>query len=393
MKAVESWALFEGIGYIDPKFVEEAKSPLKKEPAHPLWLRKAGALVAAFAAVLAMLFGINGISPAFAEGLPLVGEVFRHLNSLGANAPTYGGLVQAVGASGENGQYKVTVDQAYCDGEYIFFTLILSAKDAELLKMTQLNTLESSEGGAPGWDIQINGVSPGYTGLPVFQRKGRCFESSLLQVTLPKPVGNGAQLQVDITLGNLLGVPEEAGDKGSQLLSSQPVSLSFGLIANTAYTQKGLAQAAVDGLALHGWNSSPSKFSVTLAFPYFGPAGVAAKARAEDGTDLGEDLRESGDLEGNGYQLGDNAVQTCSFIGPPDNAEKVIVTVYAHQSSEQVFGEFTIDLKGNQASITNDYQKQGLQHMSIAAYAAAEKAKQETAGGPPPPTGSAPPNA
>lgn len=119
---------------------------------------------------------------------------------------------------------------------------------------------------------------------------------------------------------------------------------------------------------------------------------MAAKARTEDGTDLGEDLRESGDLEGNGYQLGDNAAQTCSFIGPPDNAEKVIVTVFAHQSSEQVFGEFTIDLKENLATITNDYQDQGLQHMSIAAYAAAEKAKQDAGGGLPSPTGSSPPN-
>ena len=63
MKAVESWALFEGIGYIDPKFVEEAKSPLKKEPAHPLWLRKAGALAAAFAAVLPCFSALTGFRP------------------------------------------------------------------------------------------------------------------------------------------------------------------------------------------------------------------------------------------------------------------------------------------------------------------------------------------
>ena len=111
--------LFEGIGYIDPILIEEAGKPLKRKPVSLVWLKKAGVMAASFILASIVLLGINTAFPAFAEGLPLIGEAFRRINSLGANAATYDGLVRAVGVNGENGQYQVTVTEAYCDGEYV----------------------------------------------------------------------------------------------------------------------------------------------------------------------------------------------------------------------------------------------------------------------------------
>ena len=82
MKTVDSCALFEGIGYIDPEFIQEAFEPLGAKPAPMVHISKLGALAASLAVAAALLFGANALFPAFAESLPIVGEAFRQLNSL-----------------------------------------------------------------------------------------------------------------------------------------------------------------------------------------------------------------------------------------------------------------------------------------------------------------------
>ena len=63
MCEIDKTRLFEGITYIDPAFVEEANKPLERKPAHIIWLKKAGALAAAFLFVVAVLFSINAAFP------------------------------------------------------------------------------------------------------------------------------------------------------------------------------------------------------------------------------------------------------------------------------------------------------------------------------------------
>ena len=80
----------------------------------------------------------------FQAAVPLLAVVFppqAHGNIPGhpaqpgaqLNASTYEGLIQPVGVSGENNQYKLTVPEAYCDGAYIFLTFRLDAKDTKRL--------------------------------------------------------------------------------------------------------------------------------------------------------------------------------------------------------------------------------------------------------------------
>ena len=80
MKTVDSCALFEGIGYIDPEFIQEAYEPLGAKPTPMVHISKLGALAASLAVATALLFGANALFPAFAESLPIVGEAFRQLN-------------------------------------------------------------------------------------------------------------------------------------------------------------------------------------------------------------------------------------------------------------------------------------------------------------------------
>lgn len=376
MQEIEKVRLFEGITYIDPAFVEEASVPLKGT-SNVIWLKKLGAMAAAFVLIAAMLFSINAIFPAFAESLPLVGEVFRRLNSLGSNAPSYEGMVQTVGESAENNEYKVTVTEAYCDGEYVFFALHLLPKDTELLKMESLYTEEAVEGNdAPGWRILLNGEdAPGYD-LPVFTRVGSYFESDPMKIQLPGGVGQDTAIHVEAFMGNLCGRDD---DKAGQVLSQEMVCLAFDVTPNTRYNQQNqIENASIDGLELQSWSCSPSKLSITLAYPYFAIEGVCVNARTEDGLDLGEDLRESGDFGDGRYTFGDIAVQECSFIGPPDGTKRVIVTVYKELPGERkagtgVFGEFTVDLETGDVMVTENYLEQGFEHQSIVEYAHLEK--------------------
>lgn len=274
MEKIDKVRLFEGITYIDPAFVDEANEPLKKRCSNIIWLKKAGALAASFVFAAAILLSINAAFPAFAENLPLIGEIFRQLNSIGSNAPSYDGVVQAVGESAENNQFKVTVTEAYCDGEYVFFALRLQPKDTKLLKMETLYTEEDTGNGVPGWSVSINGESHGCT-LPVFARKGAYFESNPIRIAFSTEQDD--PIQVEAVIGNLFGRTQEAVDANldGQAISLEPVCLSFDLPVNTGYNrQEAVQNAETGGLKLQSWSSSPSKLSVTLAYPYFGTAGV-----------------------------------------------------------------------------------------------------------------------
>lgn len=379
MEKIDQVRLFEGITYIDPAFIEEANEPLRKRHSGTIWLRKAGALAASFVFAAAVLLSINAAFPAFAESLPLIGEIFRQLNSIGSNAPSYDGVVQAIGASAENSQYKVTVTEAYCDGEYLFFALRLQAKDTKLLKMESLQTEETADGSSTsGWNVTLNGESGGLAyDLPGFIRRGAYFESDPIQIALPDNIDLDTPIKVEAVIGNLSGRTQEAIDRGEagQIISTEPVYLSFELTANTRYnSQNSVSNAEIDGLELQGWSCSPSKLSVTLAYPYFSTAGVSASARTDDGLDLGEDIREFGDFGDGGYSFGDTAVQACSFTGPPDGTKKVVVTVYKEPFWERnagtsVFGEFTIDLETGEVTVTENYLDEGSIHLSIEEYA------------------------
>ncbi len=375
MKKIDSRNLFEGIGYINPQFIEEAETPVKKRRNNIVWLKKVSAVAASFAVVVALLFTISAAFPAFAEELPLIGEVFRRLNSFGANAPTYEGMVQPIGEHAENDQYKAAVTEAYCDGEYLFFALRLEAKDAELLKMASLDTVESVDG-TPGWSIEINGESGGLTySLVSFTQKGDFFESDPVKIKLPHKTADGDTVHVSAAIGNLAGRTQEAIDKGEagQIISTEPAIICFDLTTNTSYNQqKEATNASVDGLELKGYSCSPSKFSVTLAYPYFDTAGVYAEAWTVDGTELGEDTREFGDFGDGRYTFGDTAVQECSFIGPPDGTQKIVVAFYDDQpgiAGARAFGEFTIDLETGEVTPTTAYLEQGISHLSITEYA------------------------
>ncbi len=88
MQKIDSIRLFEGITYIDQELIEAAQGPAHKKRGNVVWLGRAGALAASFMFAAAVLLFVNAAFPAFAESLPIIGQVFRQLNSLGSNAPS-----------------------------------------------------------------------------------------------------------------------------------------------------------------------------------------------------------------------------------------------------------------------------------------------------------------
>lgn len=354
MKTVDSCALFEGIGYIDPEFIQEAYEPLGAKPAPAVRINKLGALAASLVVATALLFGANALFPAFAESLPIVGEAFRQLNSLGTNAPGYDGVVQALGKSAKNRQYQVTATEAYCDGEYIFLALRLDPLDSKLLQMQSLETVELED--APGWSIEVDGNAGGLVyETPVFTRRGYYFECPPMMIRLPEPAASGT-VRVSASITSLSGRTQESIDHGGdgQIVSLEPLALSFDLPVRSQHNiRREQDGVSVDGISLTAWTSSPSKFTVTLSYPYSTPEGLDAAAVTDSGIDLGSDLRENGDFGDGRYQHGGTAVQTCSFTGAPDDTGSVTVTVFSNPSGEErrELARFSIDLKSGKATV------------------------------------------
>ncbi len=349
MKAADTCALFEGIGYIDPEFIEEAYEPLCARPARVIRISRLGALAASLLLVTVLLFGTNAMFPAFAESLPVIGEAFRQLNSLGANAPGYEGVVQSVEKSAVNGQYRLTATEAYCDGEYIFLALRLDPLDSRLLQMQSLETVERDE--APGWTVAVNGELSGHVyQVPVFTRRGAYFECAPMRIRLLEPIDEGAA-EVTAAIGCLSGRTQEAIDCGEpgQIVSIEPLTLSFELPVSSQHNISQEVEGVSAGkVSLTGWTSSPSRFTVTLSYPYERPEGLDAAAVTGEGLDLGRDIREDGDFGDGRYGPGDTAVQKCTFTGVPEGTGSVEVTVFDGDSE---IGRFKIDLEAGKASV------------------------------------------
>lgn len=135
----------------------------------PQWARHGLCTAASLLAVCGLLLGVNGVNPAFAESLPLVGSIFQSINdkghlpaeNRGHAKDSLGAFATAVGGEGGHtveipcknplaSPMTAALKEVYYDGSFVFAGLEL-----------RLDTNEErlSERFGPGYDILIGGES------------------------------------------------------------------------------------------------------------------------------------------------------------------------------------------------------------------------------------------
>ncbi len=140
------------------------KAPTKRRKSMKTPLKAAIGTASGLAAAFVLLFALNGLSPALAESLPLVGGIFRQINntegwinltetqtSVQQYAQPIEGVAVQVPANGLlEKPMKIAVREVYFDGEFLYagLSMEINARDSELFNKGPL-----------GREILLNGDS------------------------------------------------------------------------------------------------------------------------------------------------------------------------------------------------------------------------------------------
>lgn len=361
------------------------------------------------AAVFVFLVVLNMAFPAIAESIPGIGEIFKSLNykyGLGANAPSYDGLIQPVGAKGENSRCEVVVREAYSEGRFVFLSLSLTSQDSEVNSAEFLSPQYLFDEALPGYrqeyTVSVNGKAAQLSKEILFSRGGD--ENAMLEcaavIKLPFEAKDGEKLSVDLEINALRGLKfgtVRRTDTPPEVEIEETIPLRFEVTADLSRNTAGSVTAEDGDVVFEGYESTPSYFTVTLTAPCIG-AGTGlyrqgwfgqVEALLEDGTrlDQGQENTEAGIPEQENrseeeWEIGEVVTRRVSFSGVPSGTQKVVVRLYNHDMEGMdnyvdngalgscVFAEFTVDLTAGNAVPSETYRELGLEKESIKDYAA-----------------------
>lgn len=129
--------------------VHSARPRPRKARPRPVWHWVRGTVAAAAACVL-VLGGVNAANPAFAESLPLVGTLFSRINraeDTRLRSEQLNQYAQTVEQTAESaaGPYTVTLGQIYRDEDWMRLSLVLTVEDDSL---AGFDTIRADAGGS-----------------------------------------------------------------------------------------------------------------------------------------------------------------------------------------------------------------------------------------------------
>lgn len=275
-------------------------------------------ILASGAACVLLLVGLNGINPALAEGLPLLGNVFAYINSF-TKAPLrsdqladYAQSVQQQAESSlpdsqpQNGQqtlqtlpYTLTLSQVYCDSMYLRVGLVLTAEDDSLAgyevvtldpPLLDENTSREEANTLYG-GITLNGEPVGNDLLPCFRKQDDATFVCEMDYSLADYTGSTQDMQASLTFSHLVGVNTGDGAVGSEEKTPLPGSytLDFTVSADDSLTRMGtFSQASQNGFTLESVAVTPGETCVTCRADATvpGTVGPALQVFADNGTQL-----------------------------------------------------------------------------------------------------------
>lgn len=354
-------------------------------------LRRAGTALGSVAVVLGATLTLAAANPALASQIPLVGNWLGSLfyqtqfngkySATGAFLDTYP-VMEDLGAGIQSGQWTVTVDQGYTDGNTIQLSLELTGPTQDL---QGFDRVQVGDGGKGQGEALVNGESAQVTGVNSFQeREGRW--TSTMTVQVPQSQSQAESLQVDLTLEGLVGEtdqedPQQAAAQQQERLAqaaSQEEELSpapDGSVSRTQLTGELTTRFTLqvdrdhsfsfegtgedNGAQVLTVSGTPAQLVITVEKPYWGDVnpnipedGVQGYPVLElpDGTQMFPDMTRT--LEEGGYDPYARETQQAAlyFSGLPAGVGQVTLRFYENNQYQKALASFVVDVNARTAT-------------------------------------------
>lgn len=356
-------------------------------PKARLWLRplkKAVGVFAALAIVCGGLLGLNAANPAFAESIPGLGSLFALMNDhtmhpMGSHVGTYEGSVEELDLAATPSvetDYGLTLDEAFCDGDYVYLTLQLTGPE----EAEKYESLSLSCDGQSDFRLLVDG-----TEAELFTTGGQAMEDGTeaiaLVYQLAAPAEDGQALSARLEVGSLYGVYPEDSKSGGWQYDTLEVGFTadFTLTADTSQNQSQELSAEDNGVKLYGIEATPGYLLVDMEIPFWGRTGDLtasgggilgyAELFTQDGQELGHNSLMN-DYDFVNESDAESIRGTWAFDGPPEQTDTVILRItdrspdsaYAADMDRErvVFAEFAINWKTGEAHPSDTYLDEGL---------------------------------
>lgn len=362
----------------------ELPEELPKAKAWKRPLQRAVGVFAALAIVCGGLLGLNAANPAFAESIPGLGSLFALMNDhtmhpMGSHVGTYEGSVEELNLTADapvETDYGLIVDEAFCDGSYVYLTLRVSGPE----EAEKYEDLSLACDGQSDFRLLVDG-----TEAELFTTGGQAMEDGTeaiaLVYQLAAPVENGQEVSARLEVGSLYGVyPEDSKSAGWQYDTLEVgFTADFTVTADTSQNQSQELSAEDNGVKLYGIEATPGYLLVDMEIPFWGRSGDATLSGgpilgcAQLFTQDGQELNHNSLLNNYDFVNETDAGSirgTWAFDGPPEQTDTVILRItdrspdsaYAADMDRErvVFAEFAINWKTGEAHPSDTYLDEGL---------------------------------
>lgn len=362
----------------------ELPEELPKAKAWKRPLQRAVGVFAALAIVCGGLLGLNAANPAFAESIPGLGSLFALMNDhtmhpMGSHVGTYEGSVEELDLAATapaDTDYSLTLDEAFCDGNYVYLTLQLTGPE----EAEKYEDLSLACDGQSDFRLLVDG-----TEAELFTTGGQAMEDGTeaiaLVYQLAAPVENGQEVSARLEVGSLYGVYPEDSKSGGWQYDTLEVGFTadFTLTADTSQNQSQELSAEDNGVKLYGVKTTPGYLLVDMEIPFWGRTGDLtassgpilgyAELFTQDGQKLGHNSLLN-DYDFSNESDAESIRGTWAFDGPPEQTDTVILRItdrspdsaYAADMDRErvVFAEFAINWKTGEAHPSDTYLDEGL---------------------------------
>lgn len=390
------------------------------------WPVRAG--LAAGGTVLAaavLLMGLNFSYPQFTESLPGLGGIFEKVNKswknpMGSNLNTYADLEQvSQGALAQvDSGYELTVDEAFCDGENVYFTTELrcppEAAQYESIvfykyggRFEMFEKREDSPEDYEDCQFTINGtvtdsISGGMTGSP---GEGVLRYSHVMPVQGGE-VADGQELPVTVSIPTLEAhYSKDSGKRQTPDLIRVGFETEFTVTVNKKHNHISVGKGQDNGVSVLEVESTPGYIKLKLETPIWGyeceeemrvngqPKGgpYACHLYTEDGQELGRNSNLI-EMDSRLEVLGPNPIYpkkgtminyTVGFDGAPAGCSQVKLRIFELDPGSalmakpetmepgyihDLFAELTIDLETGKAEPTDTYLQEGMKKLDTEEY-------------------------
>ena len=257
----------------------ELPEELPKAKAWKRPLQRAVGVFAALAIVCGGLLGLNAANPAFAESIPGLGSLFALMNDhtmhpMGSHVGTYEGSVEKLDLTADapaDTDYGLTLDEAFCDGNYVYLTLQLTGPEEAEQYDHYVMYLPNEE----GTRLTVNGQE-----TELFTTGGQTLPDGdyafALVYELAAPAQDGEELSAALTVPGLYGVYSVDESKSKDWRYDQvggEFTADFTVTADTSQNQSQELSAEDNGVKLYGVKTTPGYLLVDMEIPFWGRTG------------------------------------------------------------------------------------------------------------------------